>query len=144
MKKRLQPPLKSRHTRIRLLLWSYEDAAIGSNEGSRGSKPQSRALSRNPELWNHGAFPEIERAVDLLRSMDNAMFREIEQRHIGRPWHLQPEATAALERIAEMVPRCDWQVPQEISEAAGYLPYEAREWRRLCGGHECRVCRRAA
>lgn len=142
--KRLQPPLKAPSTRIRLLLWSYEDAAIGSNEGARGSKAQSRGLSRNPELWNHGAYEELERAMNALRRIDNLAFRHVEALHVGRPWHLQPEATEVLDRLASLVPLSQWQVPSEIGAAAGYMPYEAKEWQLRCMNQDCRVCRRAS
>lgn len=142
MKKRLQPPLRSAETRVRLLLWSYEDAAIGSNEGSRGSKPQSRGLSRNPELWNHGTYEQTERAMNVLRQIDNPAYREIERFHMGRPWHLQPEKSEVLARFTALIPRCDWQVPAAIAEAAGYLPYEAKEWQLRCRNPLCKVCRK--
>lgn len=127
------PRLSDRRTRVRLLGWSYWDAAEGSDDGGRGSRPSSRAPGRNPELWRAGSYWDLERVLDGLpsrvwfyaawcggtfdpeRGSGKARFRE------------HPLAVAALVVVSARMP-ADVFVPAVISEAAGYLPGDAKRW----------------
>ena len=126
MTRRPLPGLGLRATRVRLLAWSYEDAAFGSDDGGRGSKPGSRALSRNLELWNAGSYHDLEQAVDRLALCHRRVFRA---EHMTAPQPFRSREWMTLVKVAALMPPHIF-VPADISEAAGYLPSEAKVYAR--------------
>ena len=125
MSRPVLPPLADRRTRVRLLAWSYEDAAFGSNDGGRGSKPQSRCLSRNLELWCAGSYDEFEQAVDWVRRTDTFAYRRFWVEHVETPF--KSARPLFLHPVVKLMPHSIY-VPAVIAEAAGYLPSEAKSW----------------
>lgn len=120
------PPIAQIATRVELLAWSYEDAALGSNDGGRGSKPQSRGLSRNPELWNFGSYPEFERDVARIRER-----RQFWDCYVNGG----PDSFEARTGLAEMTLLMGAHpfvhVPVVVSLAAGYSMADAKSVARL-------------
>jgi len=120
------PPISEIATRVELLAWSYEDAALGSNDGGRGSKPQSRGLSRNPELWNFGSYPEFERNIAKLTAR-----RSFWDCYVNGG----PESFDARRGLAEMSALMTVlpfvHVPVAVSLAAGYSMSDAKSVARL-------------
>jgi hypothetical protein len=112
------PALQLRDVRVRLLAWSYEDAATGADDGGRGSKPTSRIPGRNLELWSAGSYAELERATDALRAHDQGWARMFWRLYTQRDWLAAPVGPE-LRWVTERMPR-DVFVPQDISEVAGY------------------------
>lgn len=121
------PPIRAYETRAELLAWSYEDAALGSNDGGRGSKPGSRGLSRNPLLWNYGSYDEFEKNVDKL----NGCRREFWACYVnGGP--RTPDARRGLTQMGALLKAGGFvHVPVAVSLAAGYALADAKVIARL-------------
>ncbi len=125
--------LDQRSVRIRLLAWSYLDAAEAggtSNEetvstGSAGS----RAPSRNHELWHQGSYNALEKALGSIPPYARLRFWVFYIRAKGPFDHEHKLKHSALSRVERAMPR-EVFVPQEISEAAGFLPAEAKTYSR--------------
>ena len=127
------PPLRSRRTRILLLLASYPDAVEGvTGDGARGDHPASRLLGRNLDLWYAGSYAQLEDCLDELK-------RIAPHFHFAT-WHHFVRLTLDGARRKEMA-ECGLRylmvampenvyVPADISEANGYLSSEAVAYQR--------------
>lgn len=134
------PALHDRKTRVRLLGWSYADACEGASDGARGGKPDSRLLGRNWELWLAGSYGEFEDVLDGLRAKSRILSVRFQKawlsdvfvaRRGSRLEALRGERRSvwALNFVAARLPASIF-VPAVISEAAGYLPGDAKRWER--------------
>jgi hypothetical protein len=124
--------LASRTTRIRLLAWSYLDAVEagggGAEENVSTGGTESRAPSRNHELWHQGSYGALEKAVDSLPPFAAIRFWVFYIRAKG-PFRHEHKPHPVLGRVERLMPR-EVFVPAEISEAAGFLPAEAKTYSR--------------
>lgn len=145
------PRLSERSTRVRLLAWSYGDACVSSDVAARGSKPSSRALVRNDELWLAGSYAEFERVLDELRGKSRILSVRFQKAWLVEPFVARGEGARTVAERQRMSPlavlredqRARWAlnfvaarmpasifVPAVISEAAGYTPQDAKRWER--------------
>jgi hypothetical protein len=124
--------LSDRLVRIRLLAWSYLDAAeaggTSSEETVSTGSAGSRAPSRNHELWRQGSYSALEKALAQVPPYARLRFWVFYIRASG-PFQHDHKAHAVLARVERLMPR-EVFVPQEISEAAGFLPAEAKTYSR--------------
>ena len=125
------PPLRSRRTRILLLLASYPDAVTGLT-GTAPGETGSRLLGRNIDLWYAGSYEHLEDCLDELR--------RIAPHYHFATWHHFVRLKLGGSRRKEMA---EWglrylmvampesvYVPADVSEAAGYLSGEAVAYQR--------------
>jgi len=125
--------LSDRTTRIRLLAWSYLDACeagggTSTEESVSTGATESRAPSRNHELWYQGSYRNLERALALSAPYVRLRFWVFYIRAKG-PFKHEHKPHSVLGRVARLMPR-EVFVPVEISEAAGFLPAEAKTYSR--------------
>jgi len=124
--------LSDRNVRIRLLAWSYLDACEAgggtTEESVNTGSVESRAPSRNHELWHQGSYAQLERAVFGLPPYARIRFWVFYIRTQG-PFRHDHKPHSVLGRASRLMPR-EVFVPAEISEAAGFLPVEAKTYSR--------------
>lgn len=134
--------LSDRLVRIRLVAWSYLDACESgggtAEENVSSGSTESRAPSRNHELWHQASYgrrqnsyADLELALESLPPYVRLRFWVFYVRAKG-PFRIYPEKHthhAAFYRLARCMPK-EVFVPAEISEAAGFLPAEAKTYSR--------------
>ena len=128
----MRSALSDRTTRIRLLAWSYLDACEagggGAEETVSTGSTESRAPSRNYQLWHQGSYRDLERALALTPPYVRLRFWVFYIRAKG-PFNHEHTQHSVLGRVQRLMPR-EVFVPAEISEAAGFLPAEAKTYSR--------------
>jgi hypothetical protein len=131
-------PLANRQTRIRLLAASYQDASIASITSESKGRGGKRWIipTRNNALWLRGSYKELEQAMEHLQELHHGLFRAFHRVFIHDPYNkikpdynkdLLSDAIDGFKMIDKMMPR-DIFVPQDISENAGYLAGEAKQY----------------
>ena len=137
--KRLKP-LANRQTRIRLLAASYQDAATASVTNEAKGRGGKRWLipHRNEDLWLRGSYKELERSVEHLRELHHGLYRAFHKVFVHDPYNkIKPDYSADLladaidgfKIVDKLMPR-DIYVPMDISENAGYLKSEAKQYQK--------------
>ena len=128
------PPLSARASRIRLLAWSYREAAespSGDNgEAVTAGAAGSRAPERNEDLWRRGSYAALERAMDMLSPGQRRAFwtdHVCADRPFPRPG--EKREFKSFVAVAMLMPR-EIFVPADVAEAAGFLPSEAKTYER--------------
>lgn len=122
------PSLAARRTRVRLLAWSYLDAAEGkAGAGGSHGKATSCIPSRNGELWDRGSYKQLEQAIDRLRLHDRMLAGIFDKLHVrGRHW-LDTTETRSADAIAGLMP-ATINVPAAIMLSAGYIGGDIRAY----------------
>jgi hypothetical protein len=126
-----RPQLSDRSVRVRLLAWSYLDAAM-SPTGDRGEasvdtgEAGSRPPLRNEDLWRHGSYSDLERIVDELPVSHRRTFWS---EHITARDPFKSTEFKTVVMVGSFMPQSIY-VPASISEAAGFLPSEAKVFSR--------------
>lgn len=126
------PPLRDRETRVRLLAWTYPDAAEAGS-GSGGLKRHESGIpSRDGYYWARGSYKQLEQALDTLRIRDRALYRDAWAKHVGK---LTWQSSTGLGVLAAMMSRppiapegASIYVPISVSVSAGYLASDAEAW----------------
>lgn len=119
MKREQLPPLHARGTRVRLLAWSRIDALTTGSQDGGGSDAHGSRLVLHGDLWPQGSYHELERAM-----RGEQWFAD---QYVDRKLHEQPNKSLELDQVTNRMP-ANIYVPPEISEAAGYLPSEAKTY----------------
>lgn len=134
-------PLANRQTRIRLLCASLEDAQTASttNEAKGRGGKHWVIPHRNEELWLRGSYKELERSVEHLRELHHGLYRAFHKVFVHDPYNkIKPDYSADLladaidgfKIVDKLMPR-DVFVPADISENAGYLKSEAKQYNKV-------------
>lgn len=124
------PDLRSRETRIVLLLTSYLDAVESSGDGARGDAFASRMPGRNLYLWPRGSYEELEDALDAMRGEEMQLYRAVWARWVVKLPHVNAKRSEkGLQSLAKRMPRTI-NVPKAIAENAGHEPALARNYAR--------------
>ena len=152
--KRLRP-LANRQTRIRLIAASFQDAAVASvNNEAKGRGGRRWILPRrNEALWEFGSYEPFEKAMDHLREEHHDLYAAFHRIFVHDPFvrttsvplpgdrwgakHYKPtysktlfsQALAGFKIIDKLMPR-EIFVPQDVSENAGYLRGEAKQYQK--------------
>lgn len=144
----MKSALSDRSVRIRLLAWSYLDACEAgggqAEESVSTGSTESRAPSRNHELWHQGSYAALERALAELPPYARLRFWVFYVRTRGpltSPGSFKHEHNphAVLGRVEWLMPR-EVFVPAEVSEAAGFLHAEAKTYCRCSAQTPCVSC----
>lgn len=119
----------TRRERIKLLLRSLVDAReAGHGRLERGSAPGSRPPLRNLDLWPHGSYAQLEKALDLLRERCPSKHWHTEQFYIygiNDRRIRRVKAELGVECLMRYMSR-EVFVPQEVAEWAGFMASEAK------------------
>lgn len=127
----LETGLRSRETRVRLLAWSYLDAVEEGrqeSEGGRGSSASSRSPRRNELLWREGSYRDLERVLERIPARSRLAFW-LRYIRTHRGFNPAEKPSKLLTLVARRMPRFIY-VPADVSQAAGYLESEAKEFSR--------------
>lgn len=137
-----QRPLSDRLVRVMLLLSSYLDACeapqaeateslVGTGSHENSSREPLRNVSPPERLWYAGSYRELERGLDALRLFCIPTYNATWARHVigKRDEKTATKAALGVEWLSGRMPRSIY-VPTEISENAGYLYSEAKEYAR--------------
>jgi hypothetical protein len=133
-------PLANRQTRIRLLAASYQDAAIDSVTSETKGRGGKHWIfpKRNSSLWQRGSYKELEQAMDHLRSERHDYYRDFHKVFVHDPYNkikteypkqVASSAIKGFQIIDKMMPR-DVFVPTDVSESAGYLLGDAKQYQK--------------